>query len=691
MIPQILGRKGKNSSLKSRQFHHRHSVLRRPRHQFSVAASTVSRWLLYSIVALGAGLFLYARKDSIIQFLQGPRVPSTPPQWQAEDPRPEDPRPISETIFTAQTRKERKAIKAMRESFHQRKNNQQLQSCRLDGDCATAAGGAASFFRKKANHKILLYNPLHLSRYVCGKEILGNGGTLELDEFPMDCQSSVPYIFTPRPPTISGKGEIAMKPIELYWNYIGPYMYEDAQDEQDGLETEAFPCSIPCRKAGDYQLMSVISVKDTRWELFTTMEGEQYYSQAKVRPKAYRKDQYYAVTSFQSEIPMPYFSWAEYHIQHQAVDFHKVIKGGSFLANNCDSMSDRETLVEALLKEHHLRIDSLSFCHHNAEPPRGVKMENKTAILERYLFHFAFENQRSDDYITEKLWGTLASGTLPVYFGAPNIKLHVPAHSVIFVDDYETPQDLANYLIRLTKDKALYESYHAWRYQPIDPVFQNKYEFTKTHSTCRICKWAYAKRHGFEWNHTQQEVMEPYVARKTCRNKRGLIGHPFKEYWLSEATGEAVSVQSNEKTKTCTLADSNRLLQIDGGIFQRKVYDQDGVTDMIIDGNGNDKDHYILKLETPIETNDLQNIDDRTWWWLQDGRSRMTILTSKQVSMSIVKQGTVEIPISSDLRVRVIVENVDTFHKGARKRANDFGDLMKQDFLSPLEGYKVVV
>ncbi len=69
-----------------------------------------------------------------------------------------------------------------------------------------------------------------------------------------------------------------------------------------------------------------------------------------------------------------------------------------------------------------------------------------------------------DDYITEKLWGTLASGTLPVYYGAPNIKLHAPAHSIIFVDDYETSQDLANYLIRLTKDKALYESYHAWRY-----------------------------------------------------------------------------------------------------------------------------------------------------------------------------------------------------------------------------------
>ena len=67
----------------------------------------------------------------------------------------------------------------------------------------------------------------------------------------------------------------------------------------------------------------------------------------------------------------------------------------------------------------------------------------------------------------------------------------------------------------------------------------------------------------------------------------------------------------------------------------------------------------------------------------------MTILTSKEVSVSVSKRGTVQMPISSDLRVRVVVENIDRFHEGAVDRANYFGDLMKRDFFHPLEAYKL--
>jgi hypothetical protein len=590
---------------------------------------------------------------------------------------------VKEKIVTAQSKQEQKALRAMKNEFQHLKDNNQLTACRLDGGCAASS----SFFFRQSK-PIILRNTLPENRYFCGKMIQGNGGTLDLKRIPESCQSPIPYLFSPKPPLLSGKG---MNPIEIYWNmYTGgdDMIYQDTLEDQV-LQTEPFECPIPCRTAGYYEILSTVTIKDTKWEITMTMEGEQYYSQARVHPRAYRHDHYYAVTSFQSEIPVPYFSWAEYHIQHPAVDFNKVIKGASFLATNCDSLSDRESLVAALLKTR-LRVDSLSTCLYNAEPPRGVDMGNKNAILERYLFHLAFENQRSDDYVTEKLWGTLASGTLPVYFGAPNIKEHVPPNSVIFVDDYETPQDLANYLIKLTEDKALYQSYHAWRYRPIDPAFEQKFEFTKTHSTCRICKWAYAKKHGLQWNHTTQEVQQPYIEHKTCRNKMGLIGHPLKEYWLSESTGKAVPVQSNGDTKTCSLSDSNRLVHIDGGKFQRKIYDQDGVTDFIIDGNGEGR--YILKLETPIVSNNLTEIEEESGkeWWLADSQSRMTILTSRKVPVSLSKPGTVDIPISSDLRVRVIVENIDKFHKGAKKRANYFGELMKQDFFNPLEAYRML-
>jgi len=275
-------------------------------------------------------------------------------------------------------------------------------------------------------------------------------------------------------------------PIELFWDFGSNRWKGDKS-----LRTSKFDCSVPCRinkDQSDSSVLSVISVKGTNWEITSTMEGEKYFPEAKIDHKAYQRDKYFAVTSFQSEIPMPYFSWAEYKINNPAVNFDKVIKGALFLAKNCNSKSDRESVIQNLLKTK-LRVDSPSGCFNNAGPPPGLNdLSNSTAVQERYLFYLAFENQQTIDYVTEKLWGALRAGTLPVYFGAPNIQEHVPPNSVIFVDDFKTTQDLANYLIRLTKDKRLYESYHAWRYTNNAEYkkFLQKYQFTNTHSTCRF-------------------------------------------------------------------------------------------------------------------------------------------------------------------------------------------------------------
>jgi Glycosyltransferase family 10 (fucosyltransferase) C-term len=204
------------------------------------------------------------------------------------------------------------------------------------------------------------------------------------------------------------------------------------------------------------------------------MEGEQYYSEAHIRNGAYWDDRYYATTSFRCEIPVPYFSWTECNLQHPSVDFNKAIRGVSFLANNCVSQNNREQLVQSLIEW--IRVDSFSQCLHNADLPSGlVDMSNKTDIVKEYLFHLALENQQQDDYITEKVSGALAAGTLPVYWGAPIIKDHVPPHSIIVVDDFATVEDLAKYLHQLAKDRTLYQSYHP-------TTFLHKYNFTHTHS-----------------------------------------------------------------------------------------------------------------------------------------------------------------------------------------------------------------
>jgi hypothetical protein len=224
-------------------------------------------------------------------------------------------------------------------------------------------------------------------------------------------------------------------------------------------------------------------------------------------------------------------------------------------------------------------------------------MSNKTDILKEYLFHLAFENQQQDDYITEKVWGALAAGTLPVYSGASNIKDHVPPHSIVVVDDFATVEDLARYLGRLANDRNLYQSYHTLRYQPLDSTFVDKFAFTHVHSTCRICRFAYATRHGLAWNHSSQEVVELFIPHTTCINKMGLVGHPFKEYWLIATTTTTnrspttnhtglndamivvpISSVSPAMKMSSNLTGKNRLIDIDGGDLRRRVWDRDGVT-----------------------------------------------------------------------------------------------------------------
>jgi hypothetical protein len=671
----------------------------------NVTLRALRRWL-FAIVSLQcvAAIYLYGKIA-----LKGPQVDrqKNTRREGGNHVRPREPYGNSENSWEHQANQEERKrqnfmLEQNRDALDAIKRNKKLLPCQWNNkDCGhdTNKEKRSIFFFQPMTQQqgMVAFNSFPHDRYWCQQFIPANGGLVEFEVNNDEPCHEPPRLFY-KTPTVSGKG---LKPTTVWYN---------DPDHLSRTETIA-DCKVPCRVGGDFELVSRVTISNTPFQFIVSMEGEAYYSNLKIKPTAYQDHLYYATTSFRSEVPAPYYSEAEYpRLQTTpAVDYATAIKGASFLANNCGSFSKREELVQALQQRTRFRVDSLSTCLHNAELPPGIPdSSNKGLILSKYLFHLSFENQRADDYITEKLWGALQSGTIPVYLGAPNIKDHVPPHSIISVDDFDTPLALANYLSKVSKDKSLYQSYHKWRQQP-NKVWQHKYNFTKQHSKCRLCQWGYANKYGFAWNHTHQVVQEPMIARKTCRNKKGMIGYPFKEYWKKD--NRMVPVVSNgSSVKTCTIDNSNRLLDIDRGAMQRAVYTQDGVTDFLISGGDTStstgmgrreeeqQSTYILTLETPIRSTELQKSIDhekQQSWWLQDGQSRMTILilTSQPgVELRLVKSGTVSLAISSPsslIRVRVISEDVDDFHKGAKTRPNYFGKLLTDDFFHPLETYKV--
>jgi hypothetical protein len=121
------------------------------------------------------------------------------------------------------------------------------------------------------------------------------------------------------------------------------------------------------------------------WTIQIFIEGAQECKQLKVHRLALKMDRLYSTTSFQSEIPLPYFSYAEYNIHSPVIDFVKAKKGTLFLARNCNSKSGREDGVKSLQKSP-FRVDSRSKCLHNADPPPEVSLSSKTQLYQSYLF-----------------------------------------------------------------------------------------------------------------------------------------------------------------------------------------------------------------------------------------------------------------------------------------------------------------
>lgn len=276
-----------------------------------------------------------------------------------------------------------------------------------------------------------------------------------------------------------------------------------------------FPCDVPCYiKNGGGSIIQKYSIDELATSITISMEGEQHHPQLLLQ-----EGMFMGTTRLTSTIPTSYYNWAwtryldkepttkdkwsQNWIQAPHKPLSHVKKAAVFIARNCNSLSKREDLVTKLMK--YIQVDSPSTCLHNMEMS---DRSDKIKMMEKYAFYLAFENEITTDYITEKLWNTFKAGVIPVYFGAPNVREHLPhPRSIINVADYKSIEALSQHLNDVLNDEKLYDSYHAWRYKPLPKYFVTKYNFTHVHSVCRICRWAYAKKYHYGWDKEQQEVI----------------------------------------------------------------------------------------------------------------------------------------------------------------------------------------
>ena len=182
-----------------------------------------------------------------------------------------------------------------------------------------------------------------------------------------------------------------------------------------------------------------------------------------------------------------------------------------YVQSGCDTPSMRDQWVEQFMK--HVKVDSYGACLNNKQLPDHLQgseqfeSEQFYQLLAQYKFIISAENAVCDDYVTEKLWGPLVLGSVPIYLGAANVRSLLPNNnSAILISDFDSPADVAEYVIKVNNDDDLYKQFlqHKREYNDNSELVTNK--LLKQMMSER--RWGVSRR--------QQQVMGTFVSHYQC-------------------------------------------------------------------------------------------------------------------------------------------------------------------------------
>jgi len=83
-------------------------------------------------------------------------------------------------------------------------------------------------------------------------------------------------------------------------------------------------------------------------------------------------------------------------------------------------------------------------------------LDQAVKIYTDYKFVLALENKYKEYYFTEKLINPIIANSIPIYWGHPSIFEFINKKRVIYIQDFESDEDLVNYVMNLT-DEEYYE------------------------------------------------------------------------------------------------------------------------------------------------------------------------------------------------------------------------------------------
>lgn len=204
-----------------------------------------------------------------------------------------------------------------------------------------------------------------------------------------------------------------------------------------------------------------------------------------------------------ADVPMTYFIGLEQYVDRT---YFAPVKRATapvvMFISNCESQwvkSARGRFIQELMQ--YIEVHSYGKCFNNRQVPAELSgkpwWEIKWNITSQYRFTLAFENSIARDYVTEKLYHALVVGSVPVYWGAPNVERFLPApNAAIRVDDFSSAHELAQHLHYLLDHEDEYDLLLSWKRSGVLADSFRALQSTSPRSApCRLCE-SVAKRQG---------------------------------------------------------------------------------------------------------------------------------------------------------------------------------------------------
>ncbi|KHF99053.1 Glycoprotein 3-alpha-L-fucosyltransferase A -like protein [Gossypium arboreum] len=252
-------------------------------------------------------------------------------------------------------------------------------------------------------------------------------------------------------------------------------------DVKEDVKTCAVNCSFRSKWIRKADATFKLHKKSKAPSVHRSMESASYYAENNITQARREGFDIVMTTSLSSDVPVGYFSWAEYDIMAPVIPKSEKALAAAFISN-CIACNFRlEALLE--LEKENIKIDSYGLCHRNREG--GV---DKVEILKRYKFSLAFENSNEEDYVTEKFFQSLVAGSVPVVIGAPNIEDFAPSSdSYLQIKDLKDVRSIAEQMKYLAGNPDAYNRLLRWKQEGPTDTFKALLDMAAVHSSCRLC------------------------------------------------------------------------------------------------------------------------------------------------------------------------------------------------------------